>query len=326
MNYRTVILVLLFALVLINVISTAYGFLYPTSNYSDTYLGKLSRDFYQTRWRYAPSIAYILLVVYFTWFFWKKYKKHNARWLLVLLGIIVLAAPAYPVIDLVNIYLDVVAENPPFISDVQSEFPRSKEIEKNWLEIKREFDAYYAEHAADIECLGKRSPGLTIEVRSDPSSCWKTLFLRKIGKNEEYLKKYFPTTMRLIDDGQIKNAMFSILDKEMELTPHYGYYRGYLRYHIGIDVPEGKAAGPAHLICGGERYEWKEGEGVLFDDMYLHSVKNPTDKKRVVLFIDVMRKNLSSFSQSIVRLTDNYIEGHPVIKMVIDAQHQQKSV
>ena len=36
-------------------------------------------------------------------------------------------------------------------------------------------------------------------------------------------------------------------------------------------------------------YEWKEGEGVLFDETYKHFVKNETKYTRVILFLDVVR-------------------------------------
>ena len=40
---------------------------------------------------------------------------------------------------------------------------------------------------------------------------------------------------------------------------------------------------------GIQRCEWKEGEGVLFDDTYVHEVWNKTDERRVVLFLDIYR-------------------------------------
>ena len=49
-------------------------------------------------------------------------------------------------------------------------------------------------------------------------------------------------------------------------------------------------------ICGeswaqrGERYFWKNGEAVLFDDTFLHEACNESDQVRVVLFLDLARK------------------------------------
>ena len=35
--------------------------------------------------------------------------------------------------------------------------------------------------------------------------------------------------------------------------------------------------------------EWKDGEGILFDESYKHFVKNETNYNRIILFIDVKR-------------------------------------
>ena len=40
----------------------------------------------------------------------------------------------------------------------------------------------------------------------------------------------------------------------------------------------------------GERYFWKNGEGIIFDDNYLHDAANESDEVRVVLWLDLRRK------------------------------------
>ena len=39
----------------------------------------------------------------------------------------------------------------------------------------------------------------------------------------------------------------------------------------------------------GDRYHWKNGEVMIFDDTYNHYAVNGTDKLRVILFLDYMR-------------------------------------
>ena len=51
-------------------------------------------------------------------------------------------------------------------------------------------------------------------------------------------------------------------------------------------IPEGDC----HIIVGGEKYSWTEGEHVLFDDTYRHEVWNKTDQRRVVFFLDIVRE------------------------------------
>jgi aspartyl/asparaginyl beta-hydroxylase (cupin superfamily) len=37
-------------------------------------------------------------------------------------------------------------------------------------------------------------------------------------------------------------------------------------------------------------YHWKEGEGLVFDDMFVHGVENNGTGRRVVLYMDIERK------------------------------------
>ena len=114
--------------------------------------------------------------------------------------------------------------------------------------------------------------------------------------------------------------MFSILDPDVNIPPHYGYYKGYLRYHLGIIIPQEEGKSP-FIVCGGEKYYWKNGEGVMFDDMYLHYVENPTSKMRVVLFIDVLRKNVPKCIVPLYNFFNSYIENHIMIKKLVQVQH-----
>ena len=42
-------------------------------------------------------------------------------------------------------------------------------------------------------------------------------------------------------------------------------------------------------IENGEKYLWHEGEGIIFDDNYLHDAANESDEVRVVLWLDMRR-------------------------------------
>jgi beta-hydroxylase len=38
-----------------------------------------------------------------------------------------------------------------------------------------------------------------------------------------------------------------------------------------------------------EKYSWKNGEDVLFNDMLEHYVENNTDEERIILFLDIKK-------------------------------------
>ena len=78
----------------------------------------------------------------------------------------------------------------------------------------------------------------------------------------------------------------SFLEPGKHLPAHFGFFRGIYRYHLGIIVPEGDQC---FLDVKGEKYFWKEGEHMMFDDTYMHQARNNSAHPRVILFIDVLR-------------------------------------
>lgn len=73
-------------------------------------------------------------------------------------------------------------------------------------------------------------------------------------------------------------------------------------------------------------YYWKEGNGVVFDDMYLHYVRNPTNKRRIVLFLDIKRNNLNGMSQFLVEIGNTLLESSFVVDAVANTQHKQTNI
>jgi beta-hydroxylase len=227
-------------------------------------------------------------------------------------------------LNILNIILLIFLNNPPFISDINKEFPSNKLFEHNYQEIKKEFNEYNHHHKNEINCFRSNNPLLSNIDTIDPKNnyCWRTLYLKKTGKIIEDKTKHFPKTMELIKDDQIHNAFFSILDPHVEIKPHVGYYKGYLRYHLGIVIPEENGQKP-YIICGNEKYEWKEGKGVLFDDMYLHYVNNNTNQQRVVLYLDIKRKNIDEHLRIITDFANYFTENSSLIQLFIKNQHVQ---
>ena len=89
---------------------------------------------------------------------------------------------------------------------------------------------------------------------------------------------------------RIYTAFFSVLEPHQKLAPHFGDCKGFLRYRMGVLVPNNNEDGKCwirinaaasdnarrdrSLIEKGERYCWENGEGVVFDDSYLHEAAN----------------------------------------------------
>lgn len=134
---------------------------------------------------------------------------------------------------------------------------------------------------------------------------WKS-FVFKSGEFVEENCARCPRTAALLREiPGLYTAFFSVLDPHQVIAPHWGYYKGILRYHLGVVIPNDNVDGACWLrvngdpyqnaqrdtsaIVKGELYHWREGEGIVFDDTYLHDAANGSDQVRVVLWLDLKR-------------------------------------
>ena len=134
---------------------------------------------------------------------------------------------------------------------------------------------------------------------------WKTIMF-KSGKFIEENCALAPRTAALLRGiPGIYTAFFSVLEPHQHIKAHWGYWKGFVRYHLGVIIPGNNRDnkcwirinpdaqsrnGDREAIAQGEKYHWHDGEAVLFDDTFLHEAANETDHVRVVLFLDVARK------------------------------------
>ena len=85
----------------------------------------------------------------------------------------------------------------------------------------------------------------------------------------------------------LTTGFFSILGPGKRLPPHYGPYRGVLRHHLALIVPEPREQ--CGIRVGDQVRHWQEGRSLVFDDTYEHEAWNDTEGERVVLFLDIKR-------------------------------------
>ena len=194
---------------------------------------------------------------------------------------------------------------PLFWKNYHETYPQLANLEKAYPQIRNEVENFLkvSQKITDVKALaGKYTAGgiHTIE--------WKS-YLLKLGKFvDENCKRCPETAKALAKVPRVHVAFFSILFPGQYIKPHFGYYRGFLRYHLAIIIPQGNeenAENPCWLrindnpednrrrdkstIENGEKYYWKEGEGVMFDDTLLHDASNESDQIRVVLWLDIRR-------------------------------------
>ncbi len=112
---------------------------------------------------------------------------------------------------------------------------------------------------------------------------WHVLWVKAFG---EHVDNPLPVLTAITKaHPEIFNVMVSRLKPGAELPLHTGPFKGVLRYHLGLEVPQGDVG----LEVRGQPYGWGEGRGVVFDDTHFHRAWNRTPHDRVVLFADVLR-------------------------------------
>jgi hypothetical protein len=117
---------------------------------------------------------------------------------------------------------------------------------------------------------------------------WKVMWI-KMGFDIHPNSEMAPKATALINQIPIvRNAFFSMMEPHIYVDAHWGHWRGFLRFHLGLVVPNNntdhkiflrsrpdlvvkdwsiKKDAKNKLLEAGEIYYWKEGEGVIFDDV-----------------------------------------------------------
>jgi beta-hydroxylase len=172
--------------------------------------------------------------------------------------------------------------DPPFFST--DDFLWTAGLEARWETIRKELDAVlaYRDALPSFQDISTDQATITDDDR------WKTFFLYGFGFRSDANCERCPETTRLVEAVPgMCTAMFSILSPGKHIPAHNGPYKGVIRYHLALRVPEARAR--CRIRVGDEITTWEEGRSLLFDDTYEHEVWNDTDEIRVVLFLDVVR-------------------------------------
>lgn len=184
-------------------------------------------------------------------------------------------------IEQVLIRFSLVGEQP-FLEPAQFAWVRG--LEADWAAIRGEMERIMAtpERIPNFQDISRDQTNITQDDK------WKSYFLYGYGYKMENNCKACPETARSVENiPGMFTAFFSVLAPGKRIPLHRGPYRGLLRCHLALLVPEPRDR--CRIEVGGEWATWEEGRCLIFDDTYKHQVENDTDSVRVVLFIDVLR-------------------------------------
>lgn len=166
----------------------------------------------------------------------------------------------------------------------QKHFPWVANIEAHWQEILEEVKPILAERDS-IPSFQEISPDQKVITQDNH---WKTFFLYGYGHRAEKNCLRCPKTTALMEKiPGMKTAFFSILSPGKYIPEHRGPYKGVLRYHLGLIIPEPKEK--CWIRVGDTVTHWEAGKSLVFDDAFPHEVWNDTDGERIILFVDFVR-------------------------------------
>ncbi|WP_433017724.1 aspartyl/asparaginyl beta-hydroxylase domain-containing protein [Kribbella sp. CA-294648] len=180
-----------------------------------------------------------------------------------------------------------------------ADFPWIHDLETEWKVIRDDLDVALADR--------ERVPGfatISPRQRSIADERSKTLVFHFFGRRVDENCARFPATAAVLERiPDLTTAMFSILGEGAHIPPHFGPYKGILRYHLGLRVPEG-----AGIRVDNETRSWEEVRSMIFDDTFEHEAWNPGPGDRVVLFIDILRplpRALDQFNRGFFQIVKN---------------------
>jgi beta-hydroxylase len=173
-------------------------------------------------------------------------------------------------------------------------FPELEVLRDQWQMIRGEaaklFDEGYIRAAAKHNDIGFNTFFRT---------GWKRFYLKWYDDFLPSAKALCPQTTELLKSiPSVNAAMFTLLPPGARLGAHRDPFAGSLRYHLGLITPNSDRC---NIVVDGEKYFWKDGEDVMFDETFIHEAENKTDVTRVILFCDIERPLRNGFMRAINR-------------------------
>lgn len=161
-------------------------------------------------------------------------------------------------------------------------FPALAPLARHWREIREE--ALHLRDGGHIRAAAKyNDAGFNSFFRTG----WKRFYLKWYEAPLPSAQALCPRTVALLESiPSVTGAMFAMLPPGGRLVRHCDPFAGSLRYHLGLVTPNSDRC---FIEVDGERYHWRDGEAVLFDESFIHYAENQTGEDRIILFCDIER-------------------------------------
>ncbi len=175
-----------------------------------------------------------------------------------------------------------------------ADFRELRALENNWETIRDE-----ALNLLALQKIRAAEKNDDAGFNSFFKTGWKRFYLKWYDASHPSAERLCPRTVALLRGMPcVKAAMFAELPPGGKLNIHRDPFAGSLRYHLGLATPNSDAC---FIEVDGQRYSWRDGQSVVFDETYLHWARNDTDSDRVILFCDIERPMRYRWAQALNR-------------------------
>jgi beta-hydroxylase len=168
-----------------------------------------------------------------------------------------------------------------------AEFPELELLRENWETIRDEGLELVRQNYFDVTKRPGTAASYDVGFRTFFKYGWSRFYLNWYGYTHHSAQRLCPKTVELLRKvPAVQGAMFAFLPRGSQLTRHADPIAVSLRYHLGLATPNSDAC---YINVDGRNQSWRDGEVLMFDETYLHYVRNDTDADRLILMCDVKR-------------------------------------
>lgn len=195
-------------------------------------------------------------------------------------------------------YLFSAVKNAPFLS--AADFPELAPLRAHWQMLRQEALALY-----ELQRIRPSDKYDDIGFNSFFRRGWKRFYLKWYDRPHPSAVVLCPRSVALLATiPSVKAAMFALLPAGATLGLHRDPLAVSLRYHLGLVTPNDARCA---IVVDGVPYVWHDGEGVVFDETYLHEAANRTARDRIILFCDVERPLKYHWAQAVSRAAGGFL-------------------
>lgn len=167
------------------------------------------------------------------------------------------------------------------------EFPELSPLRENWRIIRDEGVELVRQNYFDATKRPGTAGYYDIGFRTFFKYGWSRFYINWYGYTHHSARRLCPKTVEILQQvPAVHGAMFAFLPKGGQLTRHADPIGVSLRYHLGLATPNSDAC---FINVDGRNQSWRDGEVLMFDETYLHYVRNDSDSDRLILMCDVKR-------------------------------------